>query len=109
MAPSGYSDKKNIHQNGFRGRLVPYWDYQKTMVTNSRPQGIAQKSGRQVPVEQLSLGSPGSHFQANFIKDDWSIGMVYIHISHKQDETGPTGPGRTCFFHFSDGKPLKIA
>ena len=68
VAPSGYSDKKNIHQNGLRGRLVPYWDYQKNMVTNSRPEGIAQKSGRQVPVEQLSLGSPGSHFQANFFK-----------------------------------------
>ena len=68
VAPSGYSDKKYIHQNGLRGRLVPYWDYQKTMVTNSKPQGIPQKSGWQVPVEQLSQGSFGSHFKANFIK-----------------------------------------
>ena len=78
------------------------------MVTNSRPQGIAQKSGRQVPVEQLSLGSPGSHFQANFIKDDWSIVMVYIHISHKQDKTGPTGPGRTFFSIFRMENYLKL-
>ena len=56
------------HKNYLHGRLVPYWDYQKTMVTNSKPQGIPQKSGWQVPVEQLSQGSFGSHFKANFIK-----------------------------------------
>ena len=86
---------KNTTKNYLHGRLVPYWDCQKTMVNNSNPQGIPQKSGWQVLEEQLSQGSLGSHFKANFIK------RSLVH-RHRQNKMGPTGPGWTHLFHFSD-------
>ena len=68
VAPSDYNNKKTIHENGLRRVIVTHGDYPKTMVTKSEIEGIAQKTGWQVPDEQLCLGSPGRHFWDKFSK-----------------------------------------